>query len=357
MPIFPPKIPTPSLTSSLTDPLNLSKMGVGKTNSRNEQFNQNLLYYINPSAWYETYPFSFDLKIAGSQNLKCRFFLPIPPQNYTIQDMSAAEAHATMGGVVEEVNSPVFSMITLVGTTGLSLKSPNLGNGVDKDLLTSGRKYLDELENSKLGKIVKNIGLSFIDNVLLEQEDTLQYQDGPSAVNTPANSVITNLFDKAVVDSGGLLDKFVKGVEQTINGQDIPSNEFTNGWAWSQALRQFFLIYQRERSKNTDLELYFVDHKSRASYRCIPRSVQFQQNSNSPFLINYTIILKCWEIKDVIDVSAQAKSINRFKSDLKEVNTASITGIVSKVGKICNSINRTPSIAGSFVRNSVGSIL
>ena len=351
----------------------LSNIKRAGTNSSSGAYNPALFYKIDPSSWYETYPFSFDLRESVSETLKdssfeitdipksyikCRFFLPIPPQNYTIQDMSTSEAHATIGGVVEEVNAPVFSMITLVGTTGLSLKSPNLGDGVDKDLLTKGRKYIDEVDTSKLGKLVKDIGFSVLNNVLLEQEDSLQYQDGPSAVNTPGmDKKIDALFKNADIDSGNFFEKWSKSVQESIEGQKLPQNEFTNGWAWSKALRQFFLIFQRERASNTNLELYFVDHKSRAHYRCVPRSVQFQQNANSPYLINYTIILKCWQIQDVDDIAVQAKSVDRFKGDLKEVATASITGIVSKVGKVCNNLNRFPSVAGSFVRNSTGSFL
>lgn len=343
------------------------------TNKPSGAYNPSLFYKIDPSSWYETFPFSFDIRESGSSGslkdgpfqitdipgsyIKCRFFLPIPPQNYTIQDMSTSEAHATIGGVVEEINSPVFSMITLVGTTGLSLNSPNVGDGIDKDLLTVGRKYIDEVESSKLGKLLKNIAFSAINNILLEQEDQLQYQNSPSAVNTPQTTLIDSMFKDANVDSGNFFEKMASNFVQTFEGKQVPKNEFSNGWAWSQALRQFFLIFQRERSKNPNLELYFVDHKSRAHYRCVPRSVQFQQNSNMPYLINYTIILKCWQIQDVSDIALQAKKIDRFNGDLKEVATASITGIVSKVGKLTNSLNRFPSVAGSFVRNSTGSFL
>jgi len=336
--------------------INLPKIINTNTNGK---WQPSLFYNINPSTWYETFPFLFEIREGEKSNLKCKFFLPIPPQNYTIQDMSTAEAHATIGGVVEEVNAPVFSMITLVGTTGMALNSPNLGDGVSADLLTKGRKYIDEVNGSQLAKIVRKITSGALiqgaiaDIILPETEDSLQYQEGPSAVNTPTSEAeISKLFSPADNSTTSFLEQFKENFKQ-----NIPKNEFSNGWAWSQALRQFFLIFQRERQANENLSLYFVDHKSRTHYRCVPRSVQFQQNANAPYLINYTIILKCWELKDVQKMSSKAKSVNRFSGDLKEVTSTSITSIVSKVGKTCNTLNRFPSVAGSFVRNSTGSFL
>lgn len=321
-------------------------------------FDKNLFYSISPAHWYQTFPFSFE--ILKENKLMCRFFLPIPPQNYTIQDMSTAEAHATIGGVVEEINAPVFSMITLVGTTGLSINNPELGTGAQDDLRFNigNRKFLDDLinTNNPIQKIVKGLADGALS--VLEVENQLQYQRAGSAVNTPKtgdriDELFTSVKQKKPSD---FLDKFVDAINP-FKDPDVPKNEFSNGWSWSQALRQFFLIYQRERSKNSNLELRFVDYKSRTSYRCVPRSIQFQQNANSPYLINYTIILKCWDLSDSQNERFRIKSINRFDGDLKEVNTTTITGIISKVGKLANSLNRFPSVAGSFARNATGSFL
>ncbi|NBP02905.1 MAG: hypothetical protein EBU90_22895 [Proteobacteria bacterium] len=318
-------------------------------------FNSYLFYSIDPSNWYKTYPFVFEVR--KNRELQCRFFLPIPPQNYTIQDMSTAEAHATIGGVVEEINKPVFSMITLVGTTGLSINSPFLGNGVEQDLTINQRKMLDEITrtNTFAGKILSQLRNNVSDLISLsftEQETSLPYQDAPSSVNTPSKGALTQLFNPTSGDTENWLEKM-----NPFKKIDIPNTAFTNGWAWSQALRQFFLIYQRERSEDSALELYFSDYKSNTTYRCVPRSAQFQQNANTPYLINYTIILKCWNLLDANAEFGTQKDINRFDTDLKEVNTASITGVVSKVGKIANNLNRFPSVAGSFLRNSTGSFL
>jgi hypothetical protein len=173
-------------------------------------------------------------------------------------------------------------------------------------------------------------------------------------VNTPSEKTITHLFHggKTGYSPESRLEKM-----NPFKKIEIPDTEFSNGWAWSQALRQFFLIYQRERSLNPSIQLYFSDYKSRTTYRCVPRSVQFQQNANAPYLINYTIILKCWNLIDANTEFGAQKDVNRFDTDLKEVNTASIAGVVSKVGKLANSLNRLPSVAGSFVRNSTGSFL
>ena len=193
---------------------------------------------------------------------------------------------------------------------------------------------------------------------MTDVEQSLPYQNAPSAVNTPKTKTVTKLFDETNVDNGykNWFEKQEAAVRGIVDGPNVPNNEFTNGWAWSHALRQFFLIYQRERANNPNLELWFTDYKSRATYRCVPRSIQFQQNANTPYLINYTIILKCWQLEDS-ETEFSAKAINRFQGDLSEVMTASITGIISKISKINNVLNRSPSIAGSFLRNSTSSFL
>lgn len=337
---------------SLTD--NLPSIDSSSSNAPLTNFDY--FYHIDPNSWYKVFPFAF--QIDNEDDVVCRFFLPIPPQNYTIQDMSTSEAHATIGGVVEEINAPVFSMITLVGTTGLSLNNPELGKN-DGDELPSlaprQRKILDDLLGTKnpITKLIKGAVDGAIS--LVETEQSLPYQDAPSAVNTPVSNPIQKAFSgDTPASASSFLDKINPFSSST---PDVPKNEFSNGWAWSQALRQFFLIYQRERANNPNLVLYFSDYKSRASYRCIPRSIQFQQNANSPYLINYTIILKCWALEDANNEDLGIKAVDRFNSDLKEVNTTNITSVISKVGKVCNTLNRFPSVAGSFVRNSTGSFL
>lgn len=359
MPDFPPKLPVPSLTDKLTNPFNVPKYLLNNNDSATREFNQGLFYNIDPSNWYKTFPFAFEIE--DDKDMLCRFFLPIPPQNYTIQDMSAAEAHATIGGVVEEVSQPVFSMITLVGTTGLALNSTSLGNGIDVDLNIQQRKILEEVTkaDNPISKVFKEVVDQAAGKLLLsfvEQEQELPYQTAPSAINTPASGIVESLFENAQSPSPQNFFQKINPLNP-FKTPEIILNEFTNGWAWSQALRQFFLIYQREREKNTNLELYFSDYKSRSSYRCVPRSIQFQQNSNNPYLINYTIILKCWSLKDAQNEDYNIKNVNRFSTDLKEVYTTSISGGLSNLGKVCKNLNRVPSVAGSFLRNSVGSFL
>ncbi len=322
--------------------------------------NFDLFYKIAPSYWYQTFPFAFEIENEG--RLLCRFFLPIPPQNYTIQDMSTSEAHATIGGVVEEVNAPVFSMITLVGTTGLSINMPNIGRGYadEVQLNVKSRKFIDDLvgtKNNPLARMVQQLTDGALS--LVEVEKQLPYQRSGSAVNTPktagsdgTHNTVSQLFTEVAEPAATSWTDRINPFSE--NMPEVPVSEFTNGWGWSQALRQFFMIYQREREKNPNLGLHFSDYKSRASYRCVPRSVQFTQNANAPFLLNYTIILKCWDLGDAETDDFNFKAVDRFNGDLSEVYTTSISGAFNKLSGLANSMNRSPSIAGSFLRNSTG---
>lgn len=342
--------------------------GAGKTDL-------GLFYVIRPGNWYKTYPFYFEIRDTKTDTLAMRFYLPIPPQNLTIQDMSTSEAHATIGGVVEETSNGVFNMITLVGTTGLSSKALDLGTtGKDPDqLVVSFRKYVDDL-TGRTNPLTKLIGgatdavLNGVSGILGEAEARLPYQDAGSAVdssNAGLDSVVSTLSigGKTGQKTAGGLSGFLSGQASAVaglftNDKKDYTTPFANGYSWSHALRQFFLIYQREKGLNADLGLYFFDIKAGTQYRCVVRSAQFTQNAQNPYMINYNLSLKGWEIKSSVADFKKAE-INRFgpDGDLKEVYTANITASITKIANTIKTFRRPSSVAGALIKNSTSSVI
>lgn len=349
-----------------------SVLGAGNSPSKvQDAFDSKLFYTIKPGNWFKTFPYFFEIRETEGENqseVNIRFFLPIPPQSMTLQDMSTSEAHATIGGVVEETSAPVFSTITLVGTTGLSSNDINLdGLSSDSTLNVAFRKYIDDV-TGRDNPIKKLIG-GLIDeatgavNSIVNGEAELPYGNAPSAVNTPKDDVKVkslgattsnakpkkDIWDKVV--SPGNLNPFPQSSGDLVT-------PFSNGFAWSHALKQFFLIYQREKSKNPNLSLHFVDGKSNTQYRCVPRSVQFQKSAKDPYLEFYNIVLKCWNIDDA-DGNPGISAVDRFgpNGDLQDVYTATITSRITQIGRVINRFSRPSSIAGALVKTSTSSIL
>jgi hypothetical protein len=330
------------------------------------KYDSKLFYNLNPSRWYKTYPFYFEIRSQSGDTLISRIYLPIPPQSLTIQDMSTSEAHATIGGVVEETSETVFHMITLVGTTGMSSNDINLSTkNEDEQLKVMFRKYVDDLigRSNPVSKLIGNFGDALLDNTIgiAEPEGRLPYQDFGSSVPTAKDdSIVTNL--DAGTDrpgSKGMIANFVNSFTASLSNdsRDLKT-PFANGFTWSHALRQMFLVYKREKSKNPDLALFFIDVKRNTRYRCIAKSVQLQDSAQNPFMTNYNIVLKCWELSNV-EVEPEKAEINRFAKggDLAEVYTANATALVSRVGNVMRNWGRRGDIAGAMVKTSTSSVI
>lgn len=338
-----------------------------------ENISFGLFYKIVPSKWYKTYPFYFE--IVNNNNV-FTFYLPIPPQSMNIQDMSTSEAHATLGGVVEETSEPVFHMISLTGTTGLSTSATSIGAAmVNNNSNTTGdrfnvnfRKFIDNLNETTnplsraLRSVVDNTveGLSNILNV--NNESPLQYARSGSAVLTGNDSIsLTSLSTRSTAANDGFFKKLYQEIESPFagdNGKEANSI-YANGYAWSHAMRQFFLIYRREKAKNPDLALYFIDGKAGTRFRCVPRNIAFSQSAKNPFVVSYNLVLKCWIENNTLEIRGQAPQIDRFGpgGDLEEVNIRNATSLISSTLRTINNFRRPSGVISSFTRNATTSVL
>lgn len=326
-------------------------------------FDGKLFYKFYPQDWFKQYPFSFQIRtvVDNTNALKAKdeaaiaiCYLPIPPQSITVQQIASSVAHATIGGVVEEVSAPVFWTITLTGTTGLSMHTVgDLPEGI------KGRAtFADMTGNANLaGKLSKSLtgALSKVNPLnAAVPEETLPFGELNSSVPTPTNRDVgtkTGYVDKIDVTqpTGGAAGFFTKMGNNLLKGltqglfSDTPDvTDHANGYAWDQLLRQFFLIYQKERCNNNTLGLYFIDEKSNTAYQCVPRSVQFNKTAGNPFISQYTIILQCWNLRAADDLVTRIQ-IDRFdpkNGDLAEVYTVTSTQMVATAIKAVRNINR-----------------
>jgi hypothetical protein len=318
-----------------------------------DDFSTNFYYNCSPADWYKLYPFVFQIRDitakASSRSrrtkdtdagLQATFYLPIPPQSMTTQQLSTAIAHPTLGGVVEECSAPVFWTITLVGTTGMAM------NGSDKAPYTSGRRSFEDVSGQKgvIAETAANLANKVLDTAssFITSEKSLPFGLNGSAVTTPQDSVVTELVSSAASTSNWATQLAKAASAGLGGGMAEEATPFSNGFIWDHALKNFFLIYQRERAKNPNLGLFFIDEKNRSAYRCVPRSVQFQKSSANPYVSMYTIILQCWDLKDSTEFK-KPEAIDRFdpnKGDLKEVYTVTSTAMISSVMKSIRDVNR-----------------
>jgi hypothetical protein len=244
-----------------------------KRTSFASDFKGELFYNFYPQDWFKQYPFSFQIRtvvdninaVENKDTAKAIFYLPIPPQSITVQQIASSVAHATIGGVVEEVSMPVFWTITLTGTTGMSMHTvADLPEGI-KGRATFG----DMTGNTNLaGKLSKALSgaLSTVNPAnALVPEETLPFGELNSSVPTPGpskenplepNGKVTQMAVEAKTGVSAIQkmgDNLLKGLTQGLNGKAPDATPYSNGFAWDHLLRQFFLIYQRERTNDTSL--------------------------------------------------------------------------------------------------------
>jgi hypothetical protein len=341
--------------------------GFGGGAVTSEKTDLSMFYTVNPNDWYKTYPFYF--QFFTKEGTAITFYLPIPPQQMTMQQMTTSEAHATIGGVVTEVSAPVFYNINMVGTTGLSLNAVGVSNPGSE---VKGRQTFEDLSGG--GGVASKLARSLSKNIeslanVVTPEETVPFFKYGSAVNTltedePASVTWENLATAPTGEgptANKAIGKMIGQVARSFIG-NVGDNKqpswYLNGFTWEHALKQFFLIYQRERSKGTVGQLYFIDSKSNNQFACVPKAVQFSKASNQPYISQYTIALKCWS--DAFDgfLSAsnfKAKPIDRFEGDLAEVYTVSAASVITSFKKTVLKFNRVKDVGGAMVRDAGGS--
>ncbi len=323
-----------------------------------------LFYKVNPSNWHQTFPFYFeirDLSQSAGSDTSIRVYLPFPPRSLTAKDVSTSEAHATIGGVVEETSPTVFYRLTLDGTCGVSANSFALTGSGSDILQTKFRKYVDDV-TGRTNPLFRLIG-SISDEIsgVLGTEGVLPYSGQGSAVGGSNNAIAPEKLGQGVSppSSASFTERLrLTALRSTTNEESKNASLFSNGFAWTHTLRQLFLVYRREKSLNSNLALFFVDVKSNTEYRCIAKDVQLRRSAESPYMIDYSIELKCWDLQSVGGANVP-KAINRFgpDGDLATVNTVTAVAIVTKIANTMRSLARGKDVAGAMVRNSTSAVI
>lgn len=295
-----------------------------------------------PGDWYKIYPYQF--VVVDARNDKERkngtryiYSLPLPPDSLSINMIPASSATATLGGVVEETSVSVFWQVQLTGTTGIAVGRPTSSEGYDTKnpasifrstisttgLLSSFGSALTSLANPLIN--LENLGRDFASGNI----NPLQAGAGQLGILTQPNLPYT---------------------------QSAVSNK-SNGYKEIQLLHRFLFSYTALKDKEPDSwHLYFINHKDDQKMRVILQGgLQITKSAQEPNLYRYRISMKGWDNRSIQDF-VTATNIDRYKGDLKPVNTMTITGMASSAGSLMGTIMGGPkSIAGAL--NLVPSVI
>jgi len=268
--------------ASAKDPVNLSEL----------QKEMDSFYDTNSDTlitnWYKQRPFAF--VFTNRKGKKSTFYLPIAPSNININTHFATNVITTMYGTVEEHSEQRYYDITISGTTAM---------------MPRYHKVVEE-QNSDA-----NNGL----------------------VGRASFAVKSGLSDAA----GGFFKRTLDAIENTINqatellnGKDKPSSGIDlkkTGYVAFHNFYKFLLAYKKDtasagiRNTNTNNKgatahpLRFINYKDNNQYDVSVQQFQLTRDSGDPFLYNYSIILRAYNLRSA-DTQENAPDISDRKQEL-----------------------------------------
>ena len=287
------------------------------------------IYPITGKSWYQVFPYVFSIEDLASDKNFYRYALPIPPESLVVQMLAPVEAIPTLGGVVEEPSSVVFWSIQMTGSCGIAPSRADDNYDQTKD---NDGTNVSSMANSFRTSLTKTGLLSGLISNLT----------GP----------IDKVAGIADAFSGeGFLSALQAAVQPKLPYTESAVNGISNGYTEIYRLHKFFIFYSglnsRKDAENnsytkdfakSNYGLFFYNNKDNQKFRIVLKNFMIIKTQNSPFLYRYQIQFKGWNLQPVSDKGPQ-NAVDRFKTDLKTVNTLSITSLINSAKNTLRSFN------------------
>lgn len=237
--------------------------------------------------WYKQRPFAFIF--TNQKGEKNTFYLPIAPSNITINTHWATNVITTMYGTVEEHSEQRYYDITIAGTTAMMPRYYKLIEDQVAEDKNSPNKIgrASFAVKSSLGKVANG----FFKRTL---------------------SVLENSINQATELFGGK-DKPLTGVDLKKTGYVAFHNFY-----------KFLLAYKKDtasagirktQSGKTAHPLRFVNYKDNNQYDVSVQNFQLTKDSGDPFLYNYNIVLRAYNLRSA-DTQETDLDVKNRKAEL-----------------------------------------
>lgn len=278
-------------------------------------------YTVDPQSWYKVFPYQISIidDQTGSEYL---YSLPIPPESLVYAMVPASQATASLGGVVEETSETVFWNIMLAGTTGIAVSR------LDTSDNPSFRNTFDA--TGAISKVVTS--------VIGGASGFLQTASGvATAFQSAAGGNIGGMFN-ALAGSTAPAPAFTESAVQSGTSTD----GLSNGFSEVHKLHLFLNLYAAAKERFPDrFRLYFSSVKDNLKWQVVLKNFEFQKNVNQPLQFKYRMAFQGF---NMVSFSAipQSDTIDRFgpDGDLASVNPLNVTGTVTRIGNISNTISK-----------------
>lgn len=235
--------------------------------------------------WYRQRPFAF---IFTNQKGKTNtFYLPIAPSNININTHFATNVITTMYGTVEEHSEQRYYDITIAGTTAMI------------------PRYYKVVEDQTADPTSGNMGRSGF------------------AVKSSFSDIAGGFFKRTL----SILENTINQATDLFGGSDKPSTGVDlkkTGYVAFHNFYKFLLAYKKDtasagiRKTKPGISahpLRFVNYKDNNQYDVSVKEFQLTKDSGDPFLYNYNIVLRAYNLRSA-DTQEFAPDITNRKEEL-----------------------------------------
>lgn len=282
-------------------------------------------YTIQSRDWWKSLPYGFRWNPRSGDSIN--FFLPLNPQNIQVKTNFATNIISTLYGTVEEHSEVRYHDIVISGTTGITPRySKPFYNGAPANTLQNGQRTsaIESTLNIKKGIL----------GGFFQRTASLATQAVKSAEGTATDLL---------------------GIERTIeSGVDINQNGYT---AFHNFFR-FLLAYKKDTAGvNSNViitthPLQFLNYKDNVMYDCAIRDFNLTKSASDPFLYNYTIIMRCYNMRNVDKGGISNDLVQRFNQlGLDGIETSST---FSRMARLARNAKNAAYSAVATVKNAGG---
>ena len=277
------------------------------------------IYKVTPENWYKTFPYGFRFNPRDGSGTRT-FYLPINPSDMSINTHFATNIVSTLYGVVEEHSEVRFYDININGTTGFVPRYVNAVNEGTGDTDAAGQNLTEDWLGNGRGA-----------------------------------------FEGAGVSLGGSLPQIANVIAQAkdsfsdaFGGEDNETGVFVDktGYMAFHNLYRFLLRYKRDTSGEDGFEkrkkhpLTWLNYKDGIKYDCIITSFSMTKNAQNPYMYNYSLSMRCFNMRSIDSKDGDIKDLGKFGLGFGDIGNIPGFGAFGKVvGSAASAIN---SIAGFF---------
>lgn len=283
--------------------------------------------------WYTARPYGF--RFVDSEGNPTVMYLPILPQNLQIATQFATRLTNTLYGVVEQHSEVKYYDISIQGTTGMVPQYSDNEDGKSNGPPGSphpGRQQFSNNSDSLVGSI--GGALPQVTNVINQIANKAQQIVGGGEVNYSGVSIDNNgyvafhNFYRFLLEYKKQVSAETGNASSSVSASAVAGTNFLSAGIASAA--SYVSGGDGGGSTSGASPLQFLNYKDGNQYDCVINDFRLTRSANSPFLYNYTITMRAYNLSPIDQLGFQ--SLNSIKEQTGTNGIKSFSDVSRIVG-------------------------